>query len=221
MRIDNPEIIGGITLPATASGHFSGSFEGDGSQLTGVAPLGGTNISVVGTTVNLDNDVTLTGTITAATGTFVYQIFESSSTIITSGSNIFGNDQNDIQQITGSVFNSGSLTSTGTLTSTSGSIGDLEVVRLTETSALIYKDNVQTLDSSDAIFNLRPVSFNWKSDNREDIGLVAGEVKEHYPQLVKSDGDGNALGVNYSKLTAVLIKTVQDLSARISSLENS
>jgi hypothetical protein len=106
------------------------------------------------------------------------------------------------------------------LTATSGSIDDLETVRVTETSALIYKDNVATLDSADAIYNLRPVSFNWKADNREDLGLVAEEVKEVYPQLVKSDGEGNAIGVNYSKLTSVLIKAVQDLSARISNLEN-
>jgi len=117
----------------------------------------------------------------------------------------------------------GSLTTSGDsveINAPSGSISDLEVVRLTETSALIYKDNVQTLDSSEALFNLRPVSFNWKSDNREDIGLVADEVKEVYPQLVKSDAEGNALGVNYSKLTAILIKAVQDLSSRISSLES-
>ena len=36
MRIDSPEIVGEITLPATSSGHFSGSFEGDGSNLTGI-----------------------------------------------------------------------------------------------------------------------------------------------------------------------------------------
>ena len=106
------------------------------------------------------------------------------------------------------------------ISANSGSINDLEVIRLTETSALIYKDNVQTLDSADSIFSLRPVSFNWKADNREDLGLIADEVKEVYPQLVKSDAEGNALGVNYSKLTSVLIKAVQDLSARISSLEN-
>ena len=117
----------------------------------------------------------------------------------------------------------GSLNTSGAdveINAPSGSINDLEVIRLTETSALIYKDNVQTLDSSEALFNLRPVSFNWKSDNREDIGLVADEVKEVYPQLVKSDAEGNALGVNYSKLTAILIKAVQDLSTRIGNLEN-
>jgi hypothetical protein len=54
--------------------------------------------------------------ISATTGSFVLQIFESSSTIITSGSNIFGDAQNDIQQFTGSILQTGSMTSTGTIT---------------------------------------------------------------------------------------------------------
>jgi len=117
MRIDNP------TVHTTGSGHFSGSFEGDGGQLTNVAPLAGTGVTVVGTTVSIGqavattsdvtfDDITAT-TITADTGTFVYQIFESASTIITSGSNVFGNDAADIQQITGSIFNSGSFNVSG------------------------------------------------------------------------------------------------------------
>ena len=123
MRIDNPEIIGDITLPATSSGHFSGSFEGDGGELTNVAPIAGTGVTVTGTTVSIGQDVATTAdvtfdditatTVTAATGTFVYQIFESSSTIITSGSNVFGNDAADIQQITGSIFNTGSFNVSG------------------------------------------------------------------------------------------------------------
>jgi len=107
-----------------------------------------------------------------------------------------------------------------TVSTTSGSVGDLTVTRITETSALELKTDIKSLRSSNKIYQLRPVSFNWKEDNREDIGLIAGEVQEHYPQLVKNDGEGNALGVNYSKLTAILIKAVQDLSSRISTLEN-
>ena len=124
-------------------------------------------------------------------------------------------------RIDGPAF-SGSVTmaSGEELSATSASIDDLTSVRVTETSALMYKENVATLDSADAIYNLRPVSFTWKNDQREDLGLVAEEVKNVYPQLVKSDGEGNALGVNYSKLTSVLIKAVQDLSARIAQLEN-
>ena len=122
----------------------------------------------------------------------------------------------DSPEFTGSV----TIAEGQLLTADSASIDDLTSVRVTETSALMYKENVATLDSADAVYNLRPVSFTWKNDRREDLGLVAEEVKEVYPQLVKSDGEGNALGVNYSKLTSVLIKAVQDLSARIAQLEN-
>lgn len=60
---------------------------------------------------------TLTGLteISAQTGSFVLQVFESSSTIITSGSNIFGDKQNDIQQITGSLLQTGSAVISGSL----------------------------------------------------------------------------------------------------------
>jgi len=60
--------------------------------------------------------------ISATTGTFVLQVYESSSTIITSGSNIFGNDQADIQQITGSLKQSGSFTLSGSLKQSNGTI---------------------------------------------------------------------------------------------------
>ena len=249
------------------------------------AKLANDSVTIGSTEIDLGaTATTLTGltSISAITASFVLQTFESSSTVITSGSNIFGDKANDIQQITGSLLQTGSavisgsldvaqgtisgsfrgdgsnltgissytvanstnnrvltsvdasngnaeanltfdgstLTVTGLVSSTSGSIGDLTVTRITETSALIHKENVQTLGDVDSIFNLRPVSFNWKEDNREDIGLIAGEVQEHYPQLVKNDHEGNALGINYSKLTAILIKAVQDLSTRITNLEN-
>src|SRR6056300_572988 len=53
--------------------------------------------------------------ISATTGTFVHQIFESSSTIITSGSNISGNDEADLQQFTGSISQTGSMIVSGNL----------------------------------------------------------------------------------------------------------
>jgi len=79
------------------------------------------NDSVTIGTTEIDLGTTaasLTGltSISATTGSFVLQVFESSSTIITSGSNIFGDAQNDIQQFTGSILQTGSFTTTGTVT---------------------------------------------------------------------------------------------------------
>ena len=252
------------------SGTVSGSFIGDGSSLTGIdgyavansannrvitsvdATNGNAeaNMSFDGSTLSITGDATLTGTLTAATGTFVYQIFESSSTIITSGSNIFGDKQNDIQQITGSLKVTGSVSSsagfsgsfvgdgsgltdlagggpfaqTGSFFATSNDIqitGSLNATSVTETSALRYKKYVKPLRSqSDNVYKLRPVHFKWKDNNRGDIGLIAEEVGEVYPELVSTGIDGSAEGISYTKLTAVLIKTIQELSARIDKLEN-
>lgn len=259
-----------VSGAVSSSVGFSGSFQGDGSSLTGIdgyavansannrvitsvdATNGNAeaNMSFDGSTLSITGDATLTGTLTAATGTFVYQIFESSSTIITSGSNIFGDKQNDIQQITGSLKVTGSVSSsagfsgsfvgdgsgltdlagggpfaqTGSFFATSNDIqitGSLNATSVTETSALRYKKYVKPLRSqSDNVYKLRPVHFKWKDNNRGDIGLIAEEVGEVYPELVSTGIDGSAEGISYTKLTAVLIKTIQELSARIDKLEN-
>ena len=73
--------------------------------------IGTTEIDL-GTTTTTLSGLTL---ISADTGTFVHQIFESSSTIITSGSNIFGNDEANLQQFTGSISQTGSMIVSGNL----------------------------------------------------------------------------------------------------------
>jgi len=85
------------------------------------------NDSVILGTTEIDLGQTVTEisgltSISAVTGSFVLQVYESSSTIITSGSNIFGNDQNDIQQVTGSLKQSGSYTLSGSLLQSNGVI---------------------------------------------------------------------------------------------------
>jgi len=248
MRIDSPEIIGEITLPATSSGHFSGSFEGDGSQLTGVAPIAGTNIDVTGTTVSVTDDITISGTITAATGTFVYQIFESSSTIITSGSNIFGDTEADNQIFTGSILQTGSITTTGNVTanevSGSGNGRFLSLGINTAASgvagAILATNDVVAFASSDERLkeNLEPIgsavekveqltgyTYNWIPmegvhvyGDMKDVGVIAQEVEKVLPELV-SDRENGYKAVKYDKLTAVLIQAVKELSERVKTLE--
>lgn len=255
-----------VSGAVSSSVGFSGSFQGDGSSLTGIDSYAvansannrvitsvdsengnaEANMSFDGSTLSITGDATLTGTITAATGTFVYQIFESSSTIITSGSNIFGDKQADIQQITGSLKVTGSVSSSAGFSGSfqgdgsdltgvggfphtgsadiTGSLlvtGSAFVTSLTETSALRYKKWVKDLpEQSDAIFKLRPVHFRWKDNNQKDVGLIAEEVQKVYPELVSVEDDGQAGGIKYTKLTAILVKTIQDLTARIEKLEN-
>jgi len=244
MRIDNPEIIGDITLPATSSGHFSGSFEGDGGQLTNVAPIGGTNITVTGTTVNLDDSITLTG-ITATSASFVLQTFESSSTVITSGSNIFGDENTDTQQFTGSLLISGSgvgagssIITTGSVnisgslgvgTAASGVVGAIlatnDVVAFASSDERL-KENVEVIGSAvEKVEAINGVSFDWipmegvHVHSGHDVFVIAQEVEKVLPELVTTRDNGYK-AVKYDKLTAVLIQAVKELSDRVKTLEN-
>jgi hypothetical protein len=91
---------------------------------------------------------------------------------------------------------------------------------INETSAARFKENIQPLnDSLSKVIQLNPVEYDWKRDGKHDLGLIAEEVYEIFPDLVSKDGRW-VQGISYSRLTAVLISAVQDLTARIEILEN-
>jgi hypothetical protein len=48
--------------------------------------------------------------------------------------------------------------------------------------------------------------------------LIAEEVAQVYPELVEYE-NGQPLGVNYSKLTSVLISAVNELAAELAELK--
>lgn len=64
-----------------------------------------------------------------------------------------------------------------------------------------------------AVMKLRPVKFRWKFDGREDMGLIAQDVREVLPVLVSGDEQNGILSVNYSQLSVVAIGAIQELKA--------
>ena len=98
-------------------------------------------------------------------------------------------------------------------------VGTITCTTLVETSSVATKTNVKKLNSQTAkLSKLVPVSFNYKNNNKRSLGLIAEEVANVYPELVEYD-KGQPLGVNYSKLTAVLISAVNELAAEVAELK--
>ena len=98
-------------------------------------------------------------------------------------------------------------------------VGTITCTTLVETSSVASKTNVKKLTSQTAkIAKLSPVSFNYKNNNKRSLGLIAEEVAQVYPELVEYD-NGQPLGVNYSKLTSVLISAVNELAAELAELK--
>jgi len=81
------------------------------------------------------------------------------------------------------------------------------------------KDNIETIENGlDKVEQLRGVTYT--RDERENIGVIAQEVEKILPEIVlTADDEMGTKSVDYSRLTAVLIEAVKDLSARVKELE--
>jgi hypothetical protein len=90
------------------------------------------------------------------------------------------------------------------------------------------KENVVTdWDATTKLKQLKPSRFNFKTDKDTTVhGFLAHEVSDIVPEAINGekdavDADGNPeyQGIDQSKLVPLLVKTIQELEARISTLE--
>ena len=58
-----------------------------------------------------------------------------------------------------------------------------------------------------------------KTPMKTDVGIIAQEVEEVFPDLVETRENGYK-AVKYDKLVAVLIEAVKELNEKVSVLEN-
>jgi hypothetical protein len=83
------------------------------------------------------------------------------------------------------------------------------------------KENVQVLDENYIVDELTPVTYKNIRTNKQDIGLIAHELQEIFPDLVNGIKDGEELQtVNYMGLIPILIKEIKELKQKVSILEN-
>jgi hypothetical protein len=100
-----------------------------------------------------------------------------------------------------------------------------EITYDTPISSEKYKSDIKDLGQQyvDAIYNLRPVEFNFTDgcyNGKHSIGLIAEEVEKHVPEIVLyNELDKSVNGLEYDKLIAPLIKIVQEYKMRIEELE--
>jgi hypothetical protein len=81
----------------------------------------------------------------------------------------------------------------------------------TTRSSLRWKTNIQTLSGAlEKVEQLRGVSYDRKDNGRHEIGVIAEEVGKVVPEVVLYDKNGtDAQGVDYSRLTALLIEAAK------------
>lgn len=110
----------------------------------------------------------------------------------------------------------GTLLPTNRLTlgkGTGAAIGD----GWTTYSSRRWKTHIHTLDNALAkVEQLRGVSYDLKQSGKHEIGVIAEEVGQVVPEVVSYEENGrDARGVDYTRLTALLIEAVKQQQRQI------
>jgi len=81
------------------------------------------------------------------------------------------------------------------------------------------KQDVQTMNTAlDTIMSLNGVEFTWKNSGERDFGFIAQDVQAVLPKAVHVASDG-VQGVDYSRLTSVLVEAVKAQQVQIEELK--
>ena len=116
-----------------------------------------------------------------------------------------------------------SSTTTGSLVVTGGVGigGQMTAVSIVETSSITLKENINPINNAlESVLKLKGVTYDRLDNNEHESGLIAEWTEEVLPDLVTRDGEGNVVGIKYTKLTAYLIEAVKSLSDEIDKLKN-
>jgi len=120
------------------------------------------------------------------------------------------------------AFNYGASTAVGSIT-TNGTTTSYNV-----TSDYRLKENVQPMTGGLAtVAALKPVTYDWISNGSAGEGFIAHELQAVIPEAVhgekdavNEDGSINAQGVDFGKIVPHLVAAIQELTARLTALEN-
>jgi hypothetical protein len=113
--------------------------------------------------------------------------------------------------------------------------GDVHILgSLTQNSDIRLKKNIKTIDNALSKVNqLRGVTYNWKvsagkNTEAKQLGMIADEVEEIIPELVKTDsvkgsfdekGLDNIKSLKYGNVVGLLVEAIKELSAEVEKLK--
>jgi len=129
-----------------------------------------------------------------------------------------GNDGGDSDKFKIATGGGAFAASEAVVVDTSGNMNITGVY--TEASSLAIKENIETYSPSLEMINrMRPVKYNKKRGGKKEIGLIAEELVEMFPELVEMDKDGKPSGVNYTRAVAVLLHGFKELYKEVKELK--
>jgi hypothetical protein len=209
----NTSIAGTLNLTNDFTISSGGTSKFSVTALTGATTISGftkinNNFEVVGatTTTTIGGTLNVTGSTTLSSSVTVTGLTDNGATILKSTLSVTGattlKNNLSVTDSSGGTIYFNVNTTNGTTT----------LQKLTITSDYRIKENVKPLDDRFTVDNLYPVSYKNKITNCQDLGLIADQLQEFYPELVTGEKDEVEFQtVNYIGLIPILIKEIKQM----------
>ena len=213
------QTVGGISIGGASSG-FSGSVSMNALAVGGGYSDGGTGLSVSAAGALQFNGALTVGSSGegvdstfhggTANEAFIYDASENHIKIQDSSSNTL-------------VTMGGDATSDYGVDVGGGSAGTNNINKVRASAFVTFsdeslkKDIEQMNGALDTVMSLKGVEFTWKNSDSRDFGFIAQEVQEVLPQAVHENAGVH--GVDYSRLTSVLVEAVKAQQIQIEELK--
>jgi hypothetical protein len=245
LQMDGGLIIGGTSSAFSGSVIFGpGGYDGSGATITSAGAISGKgNLTVAGTAQfaggygNGDGgvDITSVGGL-SMDGNLAVDGNATFGTAGASGNSVkfHGDSSNEFMQYdadklafttdngSSNAIEIGTTTANGfaiEVANLAGDAGKIKATAFVTYSDESLKEEVTAMDNAlDAVMSLNGVEFTWKGSGERDFGFLAQEVKNVIPQAVSVGNDG-IHGVDYSRLTSVLVEAVKAQQVQIEELK--
>ena len=103
-----------------------------------------------------------------------------------------------------------------------GSISTLgQATSFNTSSDYRLKEDLKDFNGLEMISNIPVYDYKWKADESRSFGVMAHELQEVLPYAVNGEKDAEEMqAVDYSKIVPLLIKSIQELTAKVEMLES-
>jgi hypothetical protein len=208
------------------------------AQVTGNLFVRGNNSTSANTALYIDN----------SSGTTLFYVRNDGATQINGNLSTAGNGQNTIQDanpfdtgsrivlnIIGGTYNAGSDTSSKMIRFQSNNFTEIGYIIRNGGNTISYvsssdyrlKEDLKEFSGLDLISKIKTYDFKWIGSEHRDYGVIAHELKEVVPNIVSGEKDDiyeetgqiKPQGLDYGKLTPILVKAIQELSKKVTELE--
>lgn len=92
--------------------------------------------------------------------------------------------------------------------------GNVKATSFISTSDRRLKKNIITAEGLDKVLKLRGVRFQWRDNDVTELGTIAQEVEEIFPELVITNKTTGFKAVKYQGLIAPLIEATKELNTK-------